>query len=387
MKHKIAIYSGEIPSTTFIERLINGLSQKNYDIYIFGFQKNKVKYNDSIKLISYSNKLSKIFLLCKYHILLSLFFRKEKKKLDEIIKARNGNLTSKLKFYPVLYHKPDIFHLQWAKGVEEWIWVKEFGIKYIVSLRGTHVSISPYANNVLKEMYKMHFPLVDFFHAVSNTMANEVINYSVNHSKIKVIYSGLDFKFINYYPKKMINKPYKILSIGREHWVKGYNYAIDACKILSDNNFNYIYKIIGIENSEDLVFQRNQLQLNDKVIFENKITFDALKKEIYKADILILPSVEEGIANVVLEAMAAGTLVITTDCGGMKELILDGVNGFVVPMRNPTQLANSIQECSLLSIEKYNEVTLNARKTVETYHSMEKMVGDFNQMYKIILCE
>lgn len=387
MKHKIAIYSGEIPSTTFIERLINGLSQKNYDIYIFGFQKNKVKYNDSLKLISYSNKLSKIFLLCKYHILLSLFFRKEKKKLDEIIKARNGNLTSKLKFYPVLYHKPDIFHLQWAKGVEEWIWVKEFGIKYIVSLRGTHVSISPYANNVLKEMYKMHFPLVDFFHAVSNTMANEVINYSVNHSKIKVIYSGLDFKFINYYPKKMINKPYKILSIGREHWVKGYNYAIDACKILSDNNFNYIYKIIGIENSEDLVFQRNQLQLNDKVIFENKIAFDALKKEIYKADILILPSVEEGIANVVLEAMAAGTLVITTDCGGMKELILDGVNGFVVPMRNPTQLANSIQECSLLSIEKYNEVTLNARKTVETNHSMEKMVGDFNQMYKFILCE
>ena len=102
---------------------------------------------------------------------------------------------------------------------------------------------------------------------------------------------------------------------------------------------------------------------------------------------MILPSVEEGIANVVLEAMAAGTLVITTDCGGMKELILDGVNGFVVPMRNPTQLANSIQECSLLSIEKYNEVTLNARKTVETNHSMEKMVGDFNQMYKFILCE
>ncbi len=387
MKHKIAIYSGEIPSTTFIERLIIGLSQKNYDIYIFGFQKKKVKYSNSIKLISYSDKLSKIYLLCKYQILLSLFFRKEKRRLDEIIKTKKGNLISKLKFYPVLYHRPDIFHLQWAKGVEEWIWVKEFGIKYIVSLRGTHVSISPYANNDLKEKYKQNFPSVDFFHAVSNTMAREILQYGVDASRIKVIYSGLDFNFIKYNSKSISNKPYKILSIGREHWVKGYNYAIDTCKILSDNNFDYKYKIIGIENSEDLLFQRNQLQLNDNVIFENKISFDALKNEIFKADILVLPSVEEGIANVVLEAMAVGTLVITTDCGGMKELIVDGVNGFIVPMRNPTQMANCILKCFHLSIEKYNEITLNARKTVEASHHIEKMVDGFNQMYNFILCE
>ena len=55
-----------------------------------------------------------------------------------------------------------------------------------------------------------------------------------------------------------------------------------------------------------------------------------VKELIKNADILLLSSVEEGIANVVLEAMALGTLVVSTECGGMNEVIKNNENGFLV---------------------------------------------------------
>ena len=130
--YKIAVYSGIIPSTTFIERLIYGLSKKGNKIYLFGVLEKKLNYPKSINIICYThNRFVKLVSLLRYSILLWLFKNKEKNRLDIILsKQSNNNLYSKVKYYPVLWHHPDIFHLQWAKGLAEWIWVQEFGIKF-----------------------------------------------------------------------------------------------------------------------------------------------------------------------------------------------------------------------------------------------------------------
>lgn len=92
MKNKtIAIYSGEIPSTTFIERLVVGLAYTNTIVYLFGKQTKNTHYPKNIKVIAYSNASSKLFILLKYSFLLLLFKADDKKKLDEIIKAQKGN--------------------------------------------------------------------------------------------------------------------------------------------------------------------------------------------------------------------------------------------------------------------------------------------------------
>ena len=86
-KVKIAIYSGEIPSTVFIERLILGMSKNDYLVCLFGYQKRKVNYQSkSIFVKSYSdNRFFKFLLLIKYSVLLFLFNRKDKKTLDIFI--------------------------------------------------------------------------------------------------------------------------------------------------------------------------------------------------------------------------------------------------------------------------------------------------------------
>lgn len=382
---KIAIYSGVIPSTTFIERLIEGIANETNQILLFGFQEKKKKYSKNVFVYSYSNKFQKLFILIKYSILLFLFKNDEKKKLDKIIsKIQNNSSLIKIKYYPVLYHKPDIFHLQWAKSVEDWIWVQEFGIKLILSLRGTHITISPKADENLHKKYQEIFPKIDSFHAVSQSMKNEVLQYGISPDKIKVIYSGLDFDKLNF-NNEVKNEKLKIISIGRSHWVKGYNYALDACKILCDEKIDFQYTIVGIDNNEELIFQRNQLQLDEKVVFEKHLSFNQIIKKIHDSDIVLLSSIEEGIANVVIEAMALGTVVISTNCGGMSEIISDNENGFLVPVRDAEVIAEKIKFVNNLSNDKLTTIKYNARKTVEIKNNYKNSILEMKELYNEIL--
>ena len=385
---KIAIYSGVVPSTTFIERLIEGVSSHGVDVYLFGGQQQKKQYSKNVFFYTHSGKWSKLLQLIKYSFLLTVFKPKEKKHLDQIIREKKGKTnTLRVKYYPVLYHQPDIFHLQWAKGVADWSWVQEFGIKLVLSLRGSHINISPIADKKTLNDYNLLFPKADGFHAVSQSIAEKAILYGANFSKIKVVYSGLNLSVFDFSTKKKENHVLKILSLGRSHWVKGYSHALDAMALLQQENLNFHYTIIGVQNNEELLFQRDQLGLQKTVTFKDKVPFAEVMCEIKSADILLLPSVEEGIANVVLEAMALGTLVITTNCGGMEEVILDEENGFVVQVRDHKGMAETIKQVASLSDEKRLEISQKARTTIEKQHNESLMVTNMLELYKSVLSE
>ncbi len=389
MKPKIAIYSGAVPSTTFIERLIQGLSEEDYPIYLFGYQNQKVNYtNKNIFIKAYSdNRFHKLFILLKYTLLLFLFKSSEKKILDDYIyKNSKNNTLSKLKYYPVLWHKPDIFHIQWSKSVKDWIWVQQFEIKLVVSLRGTHITISPIADSNLKKNYQTHFPKINGFHAVSKAIAIEAQKYGASPDKIKVVYSGLPkSNFVT--TSKSKNQTFKILSVGRNHWVKSYHYALDGMKILSNHGINFEYTIIGAKDAEELEFQKVDLGLEGSVIFKSKVGFSEVQQMMSDADLVLLPSVEEGIANVILEAMQLGTMVLTTDCGGMNEVIENEKNGFIVPIRNPQKMAEAIMKIISLSENEKQEIIKKAQLTIQQNHTEAKMVSDMLSLYETVLAQ
>ncbi|MGB1309268.1 MAG: glycosyltransferase family 4 protein [Oceanihabitans sp.] len=385
---KIAIYTGETPSTTFIERLINGLAKKGMHIYIFGLQRKEMDAKANTFFITYTSKISKLFLFIKYSVLLSVYKNKAKKKLDKIILSKGNNIMHlKAKYYPVLYYKPDIFHLQWAKSISEWIWVQEFGMELILSLRGTHITISPNADKKWKQVYQEFFPRVKTFHAVSTSMLAKTTAFGVSSKNIHVIKSGLPLKKFPFTLKTKVNTQIKILSIGRSHFTKGYRYALDAMQILKTSNSSFQYSIIGLKQNEALLYQRAQLGLMQQVSFIAPKQFREVQKAILEADVLLLPSIEEGIANVVLEAMALGTLVISTNCGGMQEVILPNKTGFLVPTRNPEAIANAVQEVQTLTLKQYQEITKQARSFVEENHSEEKLITGMSNLYNHVIAK
>lgn len=386
---KIAIYSGTIPSTTFIERLIVGLSGRNVTIYLFGIKTESKSYlQKNIVVSTYSGKINKFFRLIWFSLLLFLFRNSEKKQLDKWISSRKGNSRMfKVKCYPVLWYKPDLFHLQWAKSIDDWIWVQDFGIKLVVSLRGNQINIEPLIDTTVAGLHRTSFPKVDGFHAVSKVIGKQAERYGAQSEKIKVIYSGLPgIKNSNKIESNYLqSETLQILSVGRSHWVKGYSYALDACVKLKNKGVNFHYTVIGARNVEELEYHKNNLGLTEFVTFSEKVNYEKVIETMQNAHIVLLPSIEEGIANVVLEAMQLGKLVITTNCGGMEEVVKDGVNGFIVPIRNAEAIAQKIIEISTLSQIQVNEIAAKARETIEAIHSEEKMVEDMKKLYDFVL--
>nr|WP_321233397.1 glycosyltransferase family 4 protein [uncultured Psychroserpens sp.] len=381
---KIAIYSGVIPSSTFIERLIHGLNASNTcKIYLFGKIKKNSNYGANSIVAGYQNtKWHKTIYLLKYSILLFIFRRKDKQKLDAIVKSKKGNaLLDKIKFYPVLWYKPDIFHLQWAKGIKDWLWVQDFGIKLVLSLRGSQINHSPIADKKLAAMYAENFPKVDGFHAVSNAIALEAENYAAQSEKISVVYSGLNIECSKDDIKKE-NSIFEMISIGRPHWIKGYTYALDACKILKDNGHKFKYTIVGALGNIELAYQIEDLNLQDEVILLGHQPFHVVKNLIQTSNVLILPSLKEGIANVVLEAMSLNTLVITTDCGGMTEVIVNAYNGFVVPVRNSEIMAKKLIDIIEMPKSEVKKITTRALKTVKEHHNEAQMLIGMMKLYE-----
>ncbi|MGV8813793.1 MAG: glycosyltransferase family 4 protein [Gelidibacter sp.] len=385
---RIAIYSGEIPSTTFIERLITSVADTGAEVILFGALHKQPKYNPRVKVVGYRpTRFSKFWCLFRFTVLLTLFKRAEKKRLETYLKQQQTtDLYTKVKYYPVLWYQPDVFHIQWAKGLDDWMWVQDFGMKLVLSLRGAHINYSPIADSKLAGMYHRNFPKVNGFHAVSEAIALEAGKYGANRAAIRVIKSGLNLEDFAFKLKEFdSNTPLNIVSVGRDHWKKNYRSALDAMFILKQQGVPFQYHIIGVVENEALLFQRAQLGLEKEVSFIEAMPFNRVKEFIQQADVLLLPSVEEGIANVVLEAMALGTLVVSTDCGGMAEVVFPNQTGFLVPVRDAQAMAMALVEVSQLSLEDYRGITFKAREFVERNQSEETMVAGMMEVYERVV--
>lgn len=361
-KLKIAIYSGAIPSTTFVEHLINGIAE-HHEVLLFGRGNKNRRYSSQNIRIHHTPESHLANFSLSFLRLIALFFKNPKYllKLFKETKKYKG-LSLQYRFFtkalPIIVHKPDIFHIQWAKSLREYIFLKtEFKIPVVLSLLGSHINYSPVASATLAESYRKKFPKVDLFHAVSKAIGHEAGKYGAPTEKIEVIHTIIPKIFLEKYKpyKKRQHGSFKLVSIGRSHWIKGYEYAIRAMGQLKQLNFDFSYTIIGIEKpKEELLYLIKEYDLERQVRLIPSIPQKDLINSLHGYDVMLLSSLNEGIANVILEAMAIGLPVISTDCGGMGEVITDKVNGFLVPIRNPDAIVEKV-----LKIYNMNELEIN----------------------------
>lgn len=389
---KVAIYSGGIQAPTFIRRLMMGLAEQGIDVLVFGPDNGKPPpAHRHIHIYETKRGLPGHLQFVGRWFKAVLFHRSDVQAYYKQVQhqwpwASAAAWKAWQKHLPVLLYKPDIFHLQWAVGTEEWFFLKQyFGIKMMLSLRGAHINYSPLFDLKLAEAYQRYFPQVDAFHAVSKAIGREASLYGASPERIKVIYSGLplnDFPWPNQ-PTKKQGAIIKILSVGRAHWKKGYRYAIDAINALKQKGYSVEYTIIGGMATEH-IHHIAQLNLQDNIIIKQRVPFEEVKATMMNADILLLPSVEEGIANVVLEAMALGTLVVSSNCGGMEEAIEDQVSGFVFPLRNVNAMVDCLEQAIALEPEAYYGMTTKARQHIELHHTAELLVQQMIQLYNAV---
>ena len=392
-KINVAIYSGIIPAPNFIENLIKLVGDENINIYLFGTG-NKVNYkNSNIKTVYTPQGKLKIFHFVIFQLLrLFIFYPKKLFKLIKNYKvfSKSGSIFRSLsKILPVLNHTPDIFHIQWAKSLPFWFFLKEiYGVKIVLSLRGSHINYSAFANDTLARQYNILFPKVDKMHAVSKNILSKAEKFGANKDEIDIIYSSLDLSFLKKYEKTIYktHKPFRFVSVGRFHWVKGYQYSLSVIANLKKLNQEINYLIITKNRlSEEILYQIDELSLKNVVEIVHPGSQDEVYKIMSESDCLILPSVQEGISNVVLESMALGLPVVSSDCGGMKEVINNGRNGFYFPARDSEALEKLLLKVMNLTYEEREKIINEGKKYIDQNLNSKLIKSEFHKFYKKIM--
>lgn len=382
---RIAIYSGKIPGPAFIERLVHGLAQQGVTVLLFGNRGGKADYPANVQVHYVPEGKFRMALYILLHtIQLAIKYPGDLKRLYTLVAGHKGSkFRYCAKILPVLLNRPQVFHIQWAKSIKDWAWLKDIGVKIVISLRGAQINYAPLREADTAAIYRKLFPKTDAFHAVSKEIGREAEKYGAHN--INLIYSGLPVDRFVFAPDNKPKERFEIISVGRPHWAKGFVYAVDAMAMLMKKGFDFHYTIIGGQSSEELVFHIHSLGLQHHISFVNEMPHNEVMDRMRHASLMLLPSVSEGIANVVLEAMAIGVPVLSTQCGGMEEVIKHEENGFLVPARDSRQMADAIEYIHAIPQPKLDGILQNARKTIEQQHDIRNMVNKFLDLYRSVL--
>ena len=174
--------------------------------------------------------------------------------------------------------------------------------------------------------------------------------------------SGVNLNRFSYkdYPH---NDVIKFAFISRIMKEKGIDQYLEAAKSIKEMYSNVEFHICGFCESE---YEGKLNDYNDKgiVIYHGMIRNVA--DFMAQMNCIIHPTFyPEGISNVLLEACATGRPIITTNRSGCREVVDDGVNGFMIPQKNTEILIKSIDKFLHLKQEEMAQMGLNARKKVE----------------------
>ena len=202
--------------------------------------------------------------------------------------------------------------------------------------------------------------------------------------KLIVIPNGVEIEDIEKPPEFVAQKKEKIvLTAGRLSPEKGIQYFIKGARIVLSNVKNVKFIIVGDgplrENLERLVYE---CRIKDNVIFTGYQK--DMKDFITMSDVVVLSSLWEGLPNILLEAMALKKPVIATDVGGVREIVKNGENGFIVSPGCPDEIADKI-----INILSDDEASLkmgeNAYRFVKENFDIKKMVSSYEFLYEKLL--
>lgn len=217
---------------------------------------------------------------------------------------------------------------------------------------------------------------------ISNFWKNRLESWGASSDSVSVLRMGVDTKRFAFNDRP-ISYPVKIVSVARATEKKGLEYAIRAMVQL---NNNYNLSIIGGGALEkQLIALSEELGVTSRVTFHGAKPPSFVKATLDESDIFLLPSVidsdgdMEGVPVALMEAMASGLVVISTQHSGIPELIDNEKNGFLVPERDSTAISAAIVQAS--SSTNLSMLRREARMKVEKEFNSHTLAG---HLYKLV---
>ena len=254
----------------------------------------------------------------------------------------------------------------------------------IVSCRGSDVHMIGILPEEQKRQRLDAILSASLVHCVSSELAQSVTRASGRTEGIWVNRAAVPIEQIKPKQSYNTNEIPIIVTVGRLDWIKGYDYLLAAFHCIKAAGIPFRGQIIGDGDLQaQMRFSIGDLDLLSEVELMGRLIPNEVFGYLHKADIFVLSSHEEGISNAALEAMAVGLPIVTTAAGGMEEAVRDGLDGYVIPVRDIPALVEKLT--TLLSDSQLRErMGRSARERVETAFTLERQVKVFDQMYETI---
>ncbi len=237
-------------------------------------------------------------------------------------------------------------------------------IKYKVGgVRNAHLSFSKF---LLQRFLHNHFLTATVFNNYEGQI--KLTSRGFNKSKSFVIHNGIEIRE-NEIKKTRNDNSVEILTVGRFVPQKDYYTALQVIyklkQKLSSFSVKFVFTIVGYGEQEDIIRQWvNKFELNDDVNIV--INPNDIRNYFKKADIYLSTSLFEGLSNSIMEAMEFSLPIVATDVGDNKYLILDGITGYLAPVKSTSvivdrleRLINSIDLRFEMGKKSYNHLKNN----------------------------
>lgn len=406
---RIAFIVIEFPllSQTFVLNQITGLIDRGHEVDIYALKQGEYhkkhpaleKYN-LLEYTYYKQKPKNRILRVLQGAMLLL--ANEPKKIMVLLRSLNifkyGKQAASLDLFylaiPFLSKQPyDIIccHFGWV-GILGAI-LRETGAiqgKLITTFHG--VDISRNLQRQGDHIYDWLFDTGDLFLPISERWQERLTELGCDKEKIIVHRMGIDcsrFRFLRSQP--MADGRVRFVTISRLVEKKGVEYGIRAVTKLAKIHPNIEYNIVGDgdlkENLQQLI---QELNAGDIVKLLGVKQQHEIVEILNHSDILLAPSVtakdgdQEGIPVVLMEAMAMGLPVVSTQHSGIPELVENGISGFLVPERNVNALVEKLGYL-IEHPEVWLEMGKAGRAYVEKYHDIDKLNDRLVEMYQQLL--
>ncbi|MGH8499527.1 MAG: glycosyltransferase family 4 protein, partial [Methylococcales bacterium] len=209
-----------------------------------------------------------------------------------------------------------------------------------------------------------------------------ITQLGINENNVVLIKgSGVDTR--KFYPKPEPNGKVTMALVSRMLWDKGIGEFVAAIKLLKKRGFDFSAALVGEPDDENLAsVSRVQLQGWHDAGLINWLGYrEDIAEFWHNAHIAVLPSYREGLPKSLLEAAACGRSIVTTDTSGCKEIVQNGVNGFLVPVGDAAGLADALEKL-ILNAELRQTMGQAGRKMVEQDFSDEKVIAETLRVYR-----
>ncbi len=190
----------------------------------------------------------------------------------------------------------------------------------------------------LMNRFQKEIDFADYFLAPSEFVSKSLQECGADKKKIRIVPYGANVE------SNIIRRPIEagallqFLFVGNDFYRKGLPYLIKAMECFKDKAF---LTITGSYDNKDPLVAKN---MNKSYLrFTGLVTKERMQRIYEDADVFILPSFAEGMAQVGIEAMACGLPIICTTNSGLSDMITNGVNGFVIEAGNVENLKEKMQ--------------------------------------------